>query len=118
MSKTTTKDRLIPFVGKCKACKAPIRVSVPEEVKKTEGTKRSVQGYDVDDVSYWYTYAGYSGREPLTVTSAPCPTCGKTATLKRLKVVNRPEVKCGARCRGSTGPVCECSCHGKNHGVG
>lgn len=26
--------------------------------------------------------------------------------------------KCSAKCQNATGKVCECSCHGKNHGAG
>jgi len=28
------------------------------------------------------------------------------------------EIKCDGRCMGATGHVCDCSCGGKNHGIG
>jgi hypothetical protein len=46
---------------------------------------------------------------------AACPCCKghrKSATVKGVVT----EHECDARCMASTGPVCECSCGGKNHG--
>jgi hypothetical protein len=43
--------------------------------------------------------------------------CGKFAVVQRIKG-RVTEHKCGARCRSSTGPNCDCSCGGANHGCG
>ncbi len=43
-----------------------------------------------------------------------CP-CGHRGIAKGLEV-KVTEGKCGGRCQGSIGPVCDCSCGGENHG--
>ncbi len=44
--------------------------------------------------------------------------CGRRWSYLQVKGVLRTDVKCNAKCTGSTGHVCECSCGGKNHGAG
>lgn len=41
--------------------------------------------------------------------------CGQQMTAKVLKGITTDHV-CSAKCMGSKGHVCECSCGGKNHG--
>jgi hypothetical protein len=48
---------------------------------------------------------------------AACPVCKRHR--KSAHVVGTvTEHKCGAKCRSSKGPVCECSCGGAHHGGG
>lgn len=44
-----------------------------------------------------------------------CP-CGRPAFVKFMKITISPDKGCNGRCMGSTGPACDCSCGGKNHG--
>ena len=43
--------------------------------------------------------------------------CGRSMTAKPLRGSVSPDHECGARCLGSKGHVCECSCGGANHGT-
>lgn len=45
-----------------------------------------------------------------------CP-CGAWVTVAPLRG-RVTEHKCGAKCRASKGPTCDCSCGGANHGCG
>ena len=48
-----------------------------------------------------------------------CTACGsEKVTVNVIKGVLVEEKRCDGRCMGATGPVCECSCGGKNHGRG
>ena len=42
--------------------------------------------------------------------------CGKSMAAKLLRGTTSDHA-CGARCMGSKGHVCECSCGGANHGT-
>ena len=43
--------------------------------------------------------------------------CGGYATGQRVNGKLSAKKMCDARCMGSTGVVCECSCEGENHGA-
>lgn len=46
-----------------------------------------------------------------------CRNCGAALYFwKQLHAKHNPKVACTAKCVGATGPSCECSCAGKNHG--
>lgn len=45
----------------------------------------------------------------------PCPQCSKRAVGRRV-VGTTTAHECDPRCMGATGPRCECSCGGANHG--
>jgi hypothetical protein len=49
-----------------------------------------------------------------------CALCGQHHPAQRfIRFAKTPSLhKCDARCMGATGPNCECSCGGKNHGRG
>jgi hypothetical protein len=44
--------------------------------------------------------------------------CGRELHFRDVKGSHRPDKPCNAKCVGSIGHVCECSCGGKNHGAG
>lgn len=46
-----------------------------------------------------------------------CPVCSGAATVKTIRGVLVADKACNARCMGATGPSCECSCAGQNHGA-
>jgi len=43
-------------------------------------------------------------------------TCGRVAKWNTVNGHFSPSHKCDSRCEGATGPACECSCGGANHG--
>ena len=43
--------------------------------------------------------------------------CGKHVVGKAISGKFNPEKGCDGRCMGATGPSCECSCGGENHGA-
>jgi len=43
---------------------------------------------------------------------------GKPVPGKRVEGYHAPDVPCDVRCVSATGPKCECSCGGDNHGIG
>ena len=53
---------------------------------------------------------------PLSNGLAAC-SCGREVRVTRV-VATVTEHTCGAKCRNSKGPNCDCSCGGKNHGAG
>jgi hypothetical protein len=100
---------------------------------KTKGCKHAtyVLGADVQDLDSSYrrdgdnallTAAGatYDAALPFILNgvavSARCPEHGvyRLASVKGRLV---PDHKCDARCTTATGPACDCSCGGANHGV-
>jgi hypothetical protein len=42
--------------------------------------------------------------------------CGAGVNAQRVIGRHRPDVPCTAKCTAATGPNCDCSCRGKNHG--
>ncbi len=47
-----------------------------------------------------------------------CRGCGRNRGAKMVQGKFSTKHVCGAKCLASTGPSCECSCGGKNHGAG
>lgn len=45
-----------------------------------------------------------------------CPECGKGKYGHTVQGKYSDKIVCGAKCRSSKGPVCECTCSGENHG--
>lgn len=45
-----------------------------------------------------------------------CRKCGQPRNATAVRGKYSAKHVCGARCMASTGPSCECSCGGKNHG--
>ncbi len=45
-----------------------------------------------------------------------CPGCGRDAIAKTVEGRFSETHLCNAKCTGATGPSCDCSCGGKNHG--
>jgi hypothetical protein len=44
-------------------------------------------------------------------------TCGRLIYGRPINGKIKASVKCDGRCTGATGPDCECSCGGANHGA-
>lgn len=48
----------------------------------------------------------------------PQSCCDRLLSYRPVKGTRNAEIVCNAKCTGSKGWVCECSCGGKNHGAG
>lgn len=59
----------------------------------------------------------HNGKESLYVPDVRCEA-GHPMFPEQVYGTKNTEVKCGAKCRAATGPNCECSCGGANHGAG
>ena len=57
-----------------------------------------------------------AGDTAAIVNGAPLLVCCGEQTHARLVKGSTNDTRCGAKCTGSKGHVCECSCGGKNHG--
>ena len=47
-----------------------------------------------------------------------CPECSTSVKLERLWGTLVTDIACHGACQGATGPQCDCSCGGENHGAG
>lgn len=117
----TTTTRTVGFVGRCKGCKSGHRAEVKETVRRWEESRRTVgglEGFPVTRRRYSYPEngRGYESPDAWTHVTVACG-CGRQVSLKRVQGVVNDHV-CNAKCMNSTGPSCECSCGGANHGRG
>lgn len=108
---TTTTTPTVSKMAKCKDCGA-ITKSVREtrsycgwQQVKTE----TVVSNEFGERSLW---VGTRGK----LAAVPCKACGSTNTTARKIQAKHTEETCGSKCLSATGPVCECSCDGANHG--
>lgn len=52
------------------------------------------------------------------LVSHDCGGRSRAVVVPEVRGTVNPGVRCDARCQGATGPDCECSCGGRNHGRG
>ena len=77
------------------------------------------------DCQLWQWEREMPGIRPKHIKGCGLPYLYGYQGKQRVQVVrvvafknHKPSLhKCGARCMNSTGPNCECSCGGKNHGA-
>lgn len=95
------------YIGKCKSrgCKSAMRASHPEVQQITHAE---------------YTAGDFDPARAFSVHGvnvlARCAEHGNYL-LRYLRGRLRDDVTCDARCTGATGPNCDCSCGGANHGA-
>lgn len=89
------------YIGRCRYCKVRHSALMLAEVRVTG--KQYAEG----DIAAHILSNG--------IVYYPC--CGYDVPLRQVVGKFSTEHKCGARCLASTGPSCECSCGGKNHGA-
>lgn len=121
---TKVTERPARFLGSCRACKRAglphgVRVETTLRVTRVESPRRGLGGVALTPhlrvtrhalvEAHWVLLGDKGG---LGHTHA----CGRGMLLSLL-VGTHSEKKCGARCLASTGPSCECSCGGANHGT-
>lgn len=111
---TSKTSKISRFIGKCNRCKAVHRVEgtlvVEPRFKQTAAI-----GSTGKTAELW------KGRWVCCVSCSCFDRSRNVNTLIQLERVRAAAVnthECGARCRNSTGPSCECSCKGQNHGAG
>lgn len=97
------------FIGTCDKC----------------GTTSAFDGYMAEgriDGRWKCGWASNAGAfHPFNQVSRADCACGKSVYGVELRLIQGrfvPDHKCGARCRNSKGPTCDCSCGGANHGQG
>jgi len=116
-----------PYIGKCRQCKATVRILVTTHCQLVERQTRGRRETYLDTVCRFTSEPSTARRHAASGTwSVPCPTAGcvfphshgqaSWITLKPISGYIAPAVKCDPRCTGATGPNCECSCGGENHG--
>lgn len=107
---------MVTVIYNCKRCRKARRVEYP--ITMHGGHYRiDAKGQQQPATVYIQAYGG--GRPTVyggDVEMGICDGCGKMMQPGLLKGFVRPEHICDARCMGSRGPNCECSCGGANHG--
>jgi len=96
---------------RCNACKAKGRRTLVQRVEATT----YVSDYLAPTTRHRIRFM--VGDAIVAYPSPACPECGSTSV--RVSVVQGHLVRnkpCDGRCMGATGPRCECSCEGENHG--
>jgi hypothetical protein len=119
MSTTETPPR---YFGKCtiKGCKHR-RVIEPgsvEQLKLFPGPNGGTLTVLDDNGRDWPLH-DIGGREQILVFRAAGLACSEHGTVvdfRRGQFTFNPDKVCNARCMGATGPACDCSCRGANHG--
>jgi hypothetical protein len=89
-------------IAKCVRCK-----KVRSRVVKWTNTRT----YRDDMIGCVSNHTRYEGE-----TAVDC--CERQLHFRNVKGVFNPAKKCGGKCLNASGPSCECSCSGKNHGAG
>lgn len=129
-----TSTRAVRFLGACKRCKVAgrprgLRAEATVTTKTTvyaTTTPTGAAGWDRLKYEHTIEIGGRAERvTEVRRTSIPCPRCLAAGVAEQsahvlLHAVNgiTTDQKCGAKCRNSTGPSCECACGGENHGCG
>lgn len=103
-----------------KACGATTRVHVPgwmgnqitpAQIAALGGTLRAgAKAFGTANPTY-----------SMTSVLVPCRGCGNPLSLDRFQSLygrTVTEIVCGGKCMNATGPSCDCSCGGMNHGAG
>lgn len=101
------------YLGRCKhkSCKTALRVDdVVESCRSGKSVFRFVnEGRDASEAGVGYC-VGNDGPYARCLEHGLYP-------LKTLKGRLVEDKKCDRRCTGATGPSCDCSCGGANHGA-
>jgi len=115
------------WIGKCPACKTARRVEVRQDVRLTwqystpDKMAFSTRVYQYEVLSPGTRHYAQA-RGGLVVVARCEQGCtdrhGEVVwmTCKRIEGVHNAGIACNAKCVNATGPNCECSCAGDNHG--
>ena len=113
---------MIRYLGSCKTCKkanrpSGLRAEIEVKTVRTETPTRTLSGAEGFPIVRHRYFVNGVRTPDVNHHYIACPSCGSSVCLSAVRGV-KSEKKCGARCLSSTGPVCECSCAGQNHGGG
>lgn len=104
---TTTQILMVSYIGKCpvKGCKCVLRRDVPGVMRNRSS-------------GYPYQRAVMKLEAVYTPNDQPvyCAQHRRQIWFKRIDGKISDVHVCDARCLNATGPNCECSCGGANHG--
>jgi hypothetical protein len=93
------------WIAKCSACKTASHAeSTGQAFRLGKGETR------------WGMVSGPVYTHHMGSIVIDCRACGKPRIASQIRGRFSAKHECGARCMASTGPSCECSCGGKNHG--
>ena len=100
------------LIGRCKACRRGLRVEAQPGHLRRDGKA----------VAAAYAIAGEVHRALLNCHADGCTVpcgcgAGRMVRLSPLRGRLVPEKACSPSCQNATGPSCECSCGGENHGL-
>jgi hypothetical protein len=93
---TTTNTVLYRYLAKCKACS--LTTSAMGNPTRADGGSA--------------VFVDKTGNN-----SVACRGCGQPRRATAVNGKTSHKHVCGAKCMASTGPSCECSCGGQNHGA-
>jgi hypothetical protein len=99
---TKTYYSTVRYNGKCRTCRKAYSRTTERTVVVTRRTDIIAR----------------SDRRVNETTLHAIDCCGRHVALFEVKGIKRADIKCGAKCTGATGHVCECECGGRNHGAG
>jgi len=115
MMTTPTKNFSATFNAVCKRCGYKLHVHTEDyHPNSTQIVLTADTGTQLA-IGEWAGFGILNNYGPIAVHNCQ-------GTMKRLRLVQvrgtyNPRHVCNARCMASTGPACECSCGGKNHGA-
>ena len=112
------------FLGKCKSCKRHVQVSCTAAERRSAWRNAKGKVIIPERVAWEVVDGVHAGfRSPLEPAwngkwqvAIACPHCSASMTVQAVSGTYSAAHECGARCLASTGPNCECSCGGANHG--
>ena len=105
------------IIYRCRRCKATLRIDYETSVRREFYVARDhATGYERQGVrtQHWFRLA--DGTVTAWLPAKDCPRCGRLMERKSIVGTLNPSIPCNPKCMGATGPVCECSCGGENHG--
>lgn len=118
----TNNDTPLRYFGRCviKGCKHR-RVIEPGSVERTKlfpgpnGGTLTVLDTDGRD---WplYEIGSREQIEAFRAAGLACPEHNAVVDFRSGRFTYNPDKVCNAKCMGATGPACDCSCAGANHG--
>ena len=117
----------ILFIGRCRSCERTLKsmgearpivaTRVSRWRERYEQNERSVHGFEVTAYKCrWYEEEG-AERPTLNYGSAPCLKCDARICVQPINGTLKLGISCGSKCTGASGPNCDCSCAGLNHGA-
>ncbi|MFI6029471.1 hypothetical protein [Amycolatopsis magusensis] len=118
MTNTTAALR---YFGRCtvKGCthRRVIDDTTPNTKRFTTGRSDVLTVLDADGRDWpLYALGDRDHNAVMRVAGFACPTHNTVIDFRGGRFTYNPDKVCDGRCMGATGPACDCSCSGANHG--